>query len=374
MVLLKTFSSIMVMASAVMSIKTLDPKSFTLTAHFGQWDSYITALDAALPNMKVTDVLKDANHPAPNAGLRGGYTKAFKWDKQAGYDDQGTSKWYPQGITTSSDAYEAGTYEGYDVILASWYSKEKTNKGVRISFINNKTRKYRNVLLVIPKAGATFAPVKVHAGGIMWYGNYLYVVDTGVGIRVFDLNKIYRVGSGNGIGKVGSGYQAYGYKYVIPQVGYYYEKSATAKSFNYSFISLDRTASPDAVVIGQYDVDGPKNRIVRFDIDYKTRKLVASGNTVTATKFYQIGLPSMQGAVSITTGGKSKYFFTRSHGENTYGDLYTWTEGQSAVKQHKGVMSKGPEDLSYRSDKKEIWSLGEHPDHRVVYAVNPAKY
>ncbi|MGW0958255.1 hypothetical protein ACWD4K_04235 [Streptomyces gelaticus] len=30
----------------------------------------------------------------------------------------------------------------------------------------------------------------IHAGGMVWYGNYLYVADTANGMRVFDLRKI----------------------------------------------------------------------------------------------------------------------------------------------------------------------------------------
>lgn len=143
----------------------------------------------------------------------------YRWDRKAGYNDQGTTGWYPQGITTSSDAYDKGTYGKNDIILASWYDHDKdgVNKGVRISFIDANTKKYRNVLLVVPATSAkghiTFHPVKVHAGGIMWYGDKLYVVDTKNGIRIFDLNHIYQVSIGNGIGHVGKGkYQAYKYK------------------------------------------------------------------------------------------------------------------------------------------------------------------
>lgn len=144
----------------------------------------------------------------------------YRWDKKSGYDDQGTTKWYPQGITSSSDAYDKGTYGENDIILASWYDHDKiggVNKGVRISFIDAKNNKYRNVLLVVPDTTSSgtvsFHAVKVHAGGIMWYGDKLYVVDTNNGIRIFDLNHIYEVSIGDKIGHVGSGkYQAYNYK------------------------------------------------------------------------------------------------------------------------------------------------------------------
>lgn len=119
-------------------------------------------------------------------------------------------------------------YQGYDVTLISWHHTIKSGgknvdgpKGARITFIDrskpNNVR-YRHVLLVLgykdSSGKANFRTQTLHAGGIMWYGNLLYVVDTRAGIRIFDMNHIYEVDdSGNGIGRVGTKYQAYGYKY-----------------------------------------------------------------------------------------------------------------------------------------------------------------
>lgn len=127
---------------------------------------------------------------------------------------------------------------------------------------------YRHVLLVLgyedSSGKANFRTQELHAGGIMWYGNLLYVVDTRAGIRIFDLNKIYQVDtSGDGIGRVGTKYQAYGYKlvtieirytfkltrrrYVMPQVRSYtpYSTPASEVPLRFSWISLDRTTTPD---------------------------------------------------------------------------------------------------------------------------------
>lgn len=104
--------------------------------------------------------------------------------------------------------------------MASWYNDdddEDDNEGVRISFIDVQANRYRNVLLVIPgttsRGHVTFEPVKIRPGGIMWFGDKLYVVDTRRGIRIFDLNHIYRVSIGDDIGYVGRGrYEAFNYK------------------------------------------------------------------------------------------------------------------------------------------------------------------
>lgn len=160
--------------------------------------------------VNVSDVFDDGNHKM------GGSATKLTWEKTASYNDEDTKKWYPQGISSTADALEAGTYEGKDGWLVSWYSDEIHQ--VRITFVNKATKKYRNALLVYPSADDNFTGVGIHAGGIMWYGDTLWVVDTSKGIRVFDLTNVWEVGSGDGVGKVSAGkYSAAGYKYVIPQ-------------------------------------------------------------------------------------------------------------------------------------------------------------
>lgn len=163
-------------------------------------------------NVSVADVFNDGNHKLASAsgGMRA-------WEETADFDDQNTSKWMPQGITSTADALGKGTYEGVDGIIASWYRTD--DKAVRVSFVNKKDWSYRHVLLVYPDAKDDFKDVPVHAGGVMWYGNTLWVVDTRNGIRVFDMDNIWQVESGDGTGKNSDGtYSAAGYKYVLPQI------------------------------------------------------------------------------------------------------------------------------------------------------------
>lgn len=162
--------------------------------------------------VSVADVFNDGNHQLTSAsgGMRA-------WEEKADFDDQNTSKWIPQGVTSSADALEKGTYEGVDGIIASWYRTD--DKASRVAFVNKKDWSYRHVLLVYPDAKDDFKDVPVHAGGVMWYGNTLWVVDTRNGIRVFDMDNIWQVESGDGTGKNSDGtYSAAGYKYVLPQI------------------------------------------------------------------------------------------------------------------------------------------------------------
>lgn len=167
----------------------------------------------AKKRVNVSDVFDDGNH------LMSGSATKLAWEKTKDFNDVDTKKWYPQGISSTADAAEVGTYDGKDGWVVSWYSDESHQ--VRISFVNKATKKYRHALLVYPSANDNFTGVGIHAGGIMWYGDTLWVVDTSNGIRVFDMSNIWEVGSGDKVGKVSAGkYSAAGYKYVIPQIRY----------------------------------------------------------------------------------------------------------------------------------------------------------
>lgn len=161
--------------------------------------------------VKVSDVFADGNH------LMTGSSSKLAWEAKPDFNDMKTKKWVPQGITSTADALDVGTYQGYDGWIVSWHRQD--DKSVRVSFVDRKTKKYRHALLVYPHAPDDFREVPVHAGGIIWYGNTLWVVDTSNGIRVFDMDNIWKVSSGDGVGKGATGeYSAAGYRYVIPQI------------------------------------------------------------------------------------------------------------------------------------------------------------
>lgn len=55
---------------------------------------------------------------------------------------------------------------------------------------------------------------------IAWYGDLLYVVDTDIRLRIFDLSTVWKVDTGSKIGKDGTKYIAANYKYIITQISY----------------------------------------------------------------------------------------------------------------------------------------------------------
>lgn len=198
----------------------INAKDFTL--HESADNPHLPALakhfQDAGKNVSVTGVLKSANRAlvkaSPPVG-KGSTTETWKWN--AG--DFKTKKWMPQGITSSADALGSGKWNDREAWIVSWY---EDGKNVRLSFVDRATHEYRHVLLVYPTADDDFKSITIHAGGIMWYGNILYVVDTTNGIRAFDLDNIWEVETADGVGKMknGKGFSADGYRYVLPQTRY----------------------------------------------------------------------------------------------------------------------------------------------------------
>lgn len=353
----------------------------------GSYATAIAQLDAALPNVSVQHVLDDGNHSAiritatEGAGLVTNFAAGFKFPGSATTDDNGTAEWIPQGITTSSDALTDGVYEERKAVLVSWYSTGVDGeKGVRVSFVNRTdplNPVYRHVLLVEPYVAngvTTFRAVNIHAGGIAWYGKHLYVADTDYGMRVFDMGKLWQVATtnaGSQIGRAADGsYYAAGYRYVLPQVLAYDQVGST--DLRFSFVSLDRSTTPDSLLIGEYANPGAGTRLARWSINSADRELVyAAGSTTlaTATWAYQVDVTSMQGALSV--GGR--YFLSTSDGEANEGDLATWRPGGSVVMNYDSLPI-GPEDLTYRSSTDELWTVTEYAGRRMAISVKAGAF
>ncbi|MGW2095158.1 hypothetical protein [Promicromonospora sukumoe] len=352
----------------------------------------VGALDSALPNVTVGAVADDANRTpscdsAPSVTHRTAY---YCWND----GDQDTDAWYPQGITTSSDALAAGTYDGKRINLVSWYdsAKDGIDKGVRISVsdlsASASAPPYRHILLVEPSGSTSapsFEPVDIHAGGIMWYGNLLYVADTIGGFRVFDLDHLWEVSTGEAskIGRQADGsYQAFDYKYVLPQTAMFSDSTAGGYAqLQHSSVSLDRSSSPDSVVVSEYrssdEIEaGAQVRTIRVPIDYTNRFLKpASDGIIKATEAYRTDLESVQGSTAI--GGE--FFFSQSDGDtfsdpNSDGDLHTFVAPSGSLVRHGNALTVGAEDLSYDPTRDYLWSLGEYPGYRWVYAADASSF
>ena len=336
------------------------------TKRGGHYDAIIRALAKRMPKATVTDVLAHANRKAQPLGhpkelsavksIAGG----FRW--QSG--DNSTPLWYPQGLTGSADAVADGKWGANHILLTSWYSKrpKKSNEGVRISFVNANrlaSATYRHVLLVEPTGTPShpnFKAVKIHAGGIAWYGRYLYVADTSHGFRLFDVTRMMASTSGSDtIGWNGKGYAAAKYRYVLPQVGSYQQNGKTKMTF--SAVSVDRSTTPDSLVVPQYR-KGAGGKVVRWNLNFKNG-LLGRGR---ATNAWFAPYGNIQGALGL--GGH--ILLSRSAGASP-GALTSGVPGLGSPASHPWAISA--EDLTYSAGSDRVYSLTEHPKMRSVFGV-----
>jgi hypothetical protein len=340
-------------------------------------DALVDQLEAALTPAPVADVLADLNRQGSRVAATAlssgaevdGVAWAFGWNS----GDRNVAYWIPQGLTGSTDASADGLVAGKRLAVATWYynadldPQSPGDKGVRISLADITDLddiNYRLLLLVEPYddgGRANLRAIPIHAGGAAWYGPYLYVADTGVGLRVFDTRRILRVATGKnllGYDAADDTYYAYGYKYVVPQVGRYRRQACSPR---FSFVALDRSSSPPSLLSGEYDSGSPAGRLFRWPLDPATHRL-ASATSYASEAFY-LGYSHVQGAVahdgqvylssSEPPSGRGAVVRTSASG---FGTVAPWTDG--------------PEDLVFDVGTGTLWGLGEHAPDRYVFAAS----
>jgi hypothetical protein len=302
----------------------------------------------------------------------------FKWNAE----DNRSQRWFPQGITTSADQGDAESVDGRAVVCTSWYSHDikGINKGSRLTFVDVTDRsapRYRHVLLVEPfltESGVDVRPVRVHAGGIVWHGDYLHVAGTARGLYSFRLDDIVRVpttgdDSALRLGSDGS-VDSFGYRYFLP-VRFKYDAFADDgfEMLRYSFLSIDRSSTPHHLVAGEYGRRSMTTRLVRYELDPETSLLRASEDGIARPLLLSTdGVQGMQGATVVS----GEYYVTTSSGRYGYGSLYVGQPG--AFTKHAKVLPIGPEDITYWPSRGELWSLTEYPSRRYVFTMNRADF
>lgn len=395
--------------------QTPDFKDFALSKTTLDLQGRVNALDKRLSKSGVQRLLAEANRDA----VHNGSCKAGAFDDiPAGSqwycfepDDAGEAggqiEWIPQGVTTVADAQADGLWGSREALLVSWYDDAHgPKKGVRVTFLDPNTRKYRHVLLVYPyitKSGRPNYEIVgrpdggIHAGGILWYGNYLYVVDTRRGMRVFDMRYIFDLGrspAGDttdrqniGWGDVLSGapaYRGFGYRYVMPQVGAWINAAGPDNTDpgttcsgegapKFSYISVDRSEAPDQLITGEYCSSGDEGRVARWPLNGDTGELLPDqvDGRVFATDAYRLPRDQIQGAVSYD----DSWYLNRSTGrdENNQfkpGQLIVATpDGGTLRATDTRTAGVGPEDLSFWPAHDELWTVTEHAPHRMLYGV-----
>ncbi|QYJ04117.1 hypothetical protein KUV85_00110 [Nocardioides panacisoli] len=288
---------------------------------------------------------------APHPRLLGRHVaRALTWEA----NDRADRNWWPQGITT---AEHTGVAE--QVLVTSWYAKD--GQGVRLSFLDLRRRRYQHVLVVVPTlvdGRPGLAPLGVHAGGLVWHGRHLHVAATRRGFLTCDVADVLRVPDP-------TPYAVGGYRYVLPVRWTHRAGSEEGvEPLRYSFLSLDRSTTTPALVVGEYGSARRTRRLVRIPVDDASGELLTDADGIARPVLVEDdGPPRMQGAVVVD----GRWYLTASQGHWTAGAVHAGRPG--AFTDHWCATPMGPEDLVWSGHDDLLWSTTEHPHRRWVFAM-----
>ncbi|WP_433477296.1 hypothetical protein ACQPZP_09705 [Spirillospora sp. CA-142024] len=293
--------------------------------------------------------------------------------------DTATHSWVPQGVTTVSDAVAGERWAGGGrPIIVSWHNGGK----VRLTFVNPGRRTYAHVLLVAPvmrNGHADYTDIGIHAGGIAWYGDKLYVADTRHGVREFDMRQIYdlaRSGAGSThhadrVGLHGGKYYGHGHRYVMAQTSSWEfahgRVGGTCRGsgpLRMSWVAVDRTTRPHVLIAGEYcRPNWPRGRVITWPL-----AALSGGGTAHPNGGAWLPADRIQGGVRT----HDRWWFTQGRGGRRGHLLATrYTHrGWSRVK-HRTI-SHGPEDLSCYRGRHRVFTLAEWPGKRALWAFHAA--
>ncbi|MCY1078460.1 hypothetical protein [Archangium lansingense] len=341
------------------------------------WTTYASYMTGVGPALGLPAILQDLNRAGPvltstNRPSAVGYKGGFRWND----GDMDTTDWVPQGMT-------AGVSGSTNVAIVAWhYTLSSPDKGVRVSVadisdMSLSAVNYRHLLLVRPTSAGNFTTIPEHGGGLAWYGNYLYMADTADGVRVFDLTQIREVSTSTAcetaIGKVGTEWCAYGYKYVLPQVSAYVVPSTIVSPCRpkFSFLGKDTRGATDVLLSGEYcnntgtgcpydgTTPGLGGRLYRWPVDSTTWRLKTVSGVVTPERAWIMNEPNVQGVAPImTTTATTSYWLSSTRYS---GALFKVSTGASRTAYLSGSSqwARMPEGMHATGSGTNLWTVTE---------------
>ncbi|WP_157545292.1 hypothetical protein [Hamadaea tsunoensis] len=169
------------------------------------------------------------------------------------------------------------------------------------------------------------------------------------------------------VGTTSGGYAAYGYKYAMPQVGYYsYAGGPCSMSSDtgvpcFSSISLDRSTSPDSLVATEYFADATLHGQL-FRCSFGAHYLP----TAPAVQAYRSVVGNMQGVLSLI-------WYVAHSSATSHGQLWAQTTSASTARtcstpdtSANMCWAMHPEGLTHWWSTGLVWSQSEWPDQRAA--------
>ncbi len=291
----------------------------------------------------------------------------FEWTEHDARDEG----WFPQGATSSALASPDGRWDGQEILVVSWYSKQ--GQGARVSIaalVGGEIRAYEHILLVEPKLAwlgtrVSLYPVRVHAGGIEWCGPYLYVADTIRGLRAFDMREVLEVSAPTGglkaplAGRLAEA----GCRWAVPQVGAYaLPLPGMLTGPRFSFLGTSQAAeaggtSTSALLSGEYRSGRGGARLVEWPLarDGSGRLAADASGAVRAERAWTTQRTNLQGVLAL--GDRMLLASSAGQGPGRLSAHHA-SGGGTGVERPWAV---GPEDLAYLPDRGIVLSATEHP-------------
>lgn len=271
-------------------------------------------------------------------------TTDFRWLTARAW----TTKWYPQGI-------DIGSWRGERTLAVSWFRQDKTGTHLasRVVLVDPEHPRHIDVALAFTDDDGELRPAQIHTGGLAWFEDRLFVAATGQGIWEFDLGDIHRVHgpvARRMRGESGSGRLTTTLVAVRSRV----HPIALRCSFLGRAFAADGTPLR-RVLIGEYRTDDA-GRIAEFEIPD------GPDTTFVEHERFSPGIPRMQGVVRWG----DQHFVSQS---NLMLPGKLWSGTRDDLTTHAFPLPMGCEDLALDPDAEMLWSLGEHPRHRVVRGI-----
>lgn len=339
----------------------------------------VDALTAALAassggRVDVADLLDDLTSTATESRLGRWAGRAVHRAIAFDARDQADRVWWPQGVTTSSDADPSGLVAGRRLAVTTWYAKAEgdVRRGSRLTFLDLDTLRYRHVLLVEPTLDADgrldLRPVRIHAGGVVWAGPWLHVAATRRGFVSCHVGDLLRVADHaarpDEIGVTGDAVASYGHHYVLPvRVTHQAFTDEGHEPLRYSFLSLDRSTSPPGLWAGEFGRGRQTTRLAHFALDPATWLPATDGTGLARPVVDDARAGAMQG-VAVARG---RHHVSVSWGPWIPGSILTGRPGR--LRRHRWAVPMGPEDLTYCPLTDELWSVSEYPHRRWLHAM-----
>ncbi|WP_226531352.1 hypothetical protein [Microbacterium paraoxydans] len=259
-----------------------------------------------------------------------------------------TRRWYPQGI-------DVGIWRGRPTIAVSWFRQRLDGRHLasRVTLVDRERSRRLDVILAVTGDDGALDPAPIHAGGLAWFGDRLFVAATRRGIWEFDLSDIREVRGADARRLTGARARG-GRATSLVAVRTRVHPVALRCSFLGRVFDDDGTPRR-CVLIGEHRADGG-GRIGEFTIPG------GAEDGFTETDRFSPDIARMQGAVRW--GGR--YFVSQS---DQLHPGVLWSGARAALTRDRAALPVGCEDLALDLDAELLWTLGEHPWRRVVRGI-----